>query len=807
MDRHIKLLTKQLEEKDNELAQQRETIRALSEKAHDLEASSTGFEALTAQNEEILRKISDQGSQADNHEESAKEIHDKADSVSARLDALAKSMSTQPELITAIQEAQTRELRSITTKLNAVVESGVSANENTSKLSTELEAHMGKIWHRLDSQIESLTQQLTQRAEENGMLSVLCKEKDAAYERLEQELEDLQKASAEQIEDINALQEQDQENQLTIDATREENQKHLQETMQRLQTSETEVKRLGLEVKSKDDAMVKLNEKLKGKEEECATRLQNFSAEIAKLSQLLGDKDRAVREAVKNAVEVALQEFKNKMAEAGTETTKLLEEKQEQIKSLEAQLEELKKSLHNNEQNQRRDACTMNSMREALYAAEAKEKASTEKLAVHCAKFDELEVQIRGQMNIVNTDLEAAKRRVAEYEGELEAAKRRAAKFEDESHHHRARAQALFSSVREWAREEGLATESFDQICDVNKTPEDLATGLSQALAQMLLSQRSQVAHRGRGGNLLLDGNESQLNSANIDHPVLLSPDESIYAAPPEPSGSQEEDVLALTKLPRRVVARSPANDPDEPIPPSISEEKARRREGQQPKSIMKAGATRANQNGSVTIQGDEIEGASEDGSQHKPRAGHSSGSGPDPLVNNIAPKTLTPPRLIVQPAGTASKPELSGQNKRKRGDELVPDAFVSRARKPRTSEMTEDIETETLAQLEEIVGSKRRAVKKRVTRTYGTQRPPESPPDDEGQHNILPTLQSEVRPQTRYLTAHQQTQGSSKPSEAQEFPRTSDDSTGTVTSNNIAVEGPASSIRQPPLRRNMRKK
>ncbi|KAK4463842.1 hypothetical protein QBC42DRAFT_322826 [Cladorrhinum samala] len=808
LDRRIELLEKQLEEKDNEVAQQKDTIRVLSEKAHDLEASSTGFQALTAQNEEILQKISDQGSQTDKHEkESAKETHDKLDSISTRLDAIAKSFSTHPELITVMQETQTRASESITAKLNAIEESGVLVNKNTSQLSMELGTHMSKVWQRLDSQIETLTQQLAQRAEENGMLSALCKEKDAAYERLEQELEDLQNTSAEQIEDINALQERNQENQLAMDATREESRKHLQEILQRLQASEKEVKKFELEVMSKEDNIAKLGEMLKGKEEEYATRLQNLSAEIVKLGQLLGEKDRAAQEAVKKAVQLSLQEFKSRMEEAGAQAKKLVEEKQGQIKSLEVQLEELKKSLDNKEQNERHDACTMNSMRQALCAAEAKEKVSTEKLAVQCAKYDELEIQIRDRMNTVNTELEAAKRRVAEYKGELEAAKRRAAKFEDESHHHRARAQALFSSVREWARDEGLAAESFDQICDVNKTPEDLATGLSQALARMLLSQRSQVAHRGQGDDLLLNGNESQFNSANMGHPVLLSPDGSISAAHPELSGSQEDDVPALTKLPRRVVVRSPANDPDEPIPPSVSEEKARRRDGQQPKSIMKAGVARADQIGSVTIQDDNIEEASKDGSLHRSLADHSSSSSPGPLVNDIAPKASTPPGLIVQPTATTPKPELSGQNKRKRGDEPGPDIFLSRVRKPRASQMTEDIETETLAQLEEIVGSKRRAAKKRVTRTYGTQKPPESPPDNEGQQNILPTLQSEVRPQTRHLTAHQQTQGPSQPSEAQELPRTGDDSTGTQLSNNIAMEKPASSVRHPPLRRNLRRR
>ncbi|KAK3995788.1 hypothetical protein QBC44DRAFT_378209 [Cladorrhinum sp. PSN332] len=801
LGRQIETLTQQVQEKDTKLSQQNETIRDLSAKVHDLETSSNGYETLAAQNQEILQRIRDQGFQTHNQsEECAKETWNRLESVSNNLDALAKSFSTQPEMISGIQEAQAKELGSIATKLDFVLETRVSVKETTSQFSTELEAQMGKIWGRLDSQIETLTQQLAQKAEENGILSALCKETQAAYERLEQDIEGLQKASAEQIEEINALQEREQENQLAMEAAREDDQQQTQELVQRLKASEAEAGRLREELKSKIDTMAKLKEQLRAMEEEYGNGLRSFSAEILKLNQALENKDRAAQDAVNRAVEMTAREDKVKMEEALAETQKLLRQRDEHTIALQTQLEELRKSLHDKEQNQRRDACTLSSLREVLSTAESKEKELVEKLTTQSVKADEREAQLRRQMNVVNAELEATKTKVGEYEGEIEGAKRRAEKFEGDSHNQRARVQALFSAVKDWAREGGLETSSLDQICDENKSAQEVGTGISQALAKLGLSQRLQTSHHQRD-DLLLDGSESQFNTANREHLVLLSQDSHAFNGP-----EQSHDVLALINS-RRVVVRSPANDPATPIPPSVSEEKARRREGLKPKSIMKTNTVaRVTRSVSLMAQGADAESADGDGAQHDSRNEHLMASSPDPLVTN-ATETPTLPASNPHPP-MVGRAQQAGQNKRKQPDEPGPDFFVSRSRKPRTSQMSEDIKTETLAQLEELVGPKRRSAKKRSVRTYGSQRPAESPPEDGSPFNALSTLHSESHAQSRYLTQQHQSPGSNKPRESQESSKTSEDSSETVGAHNeIVLEGGGSSTRLPPLRRNVRRR
>ncbi|KAK4166508.1 hypothetical protein QBC43DRAFT_286959 [Cladorrhinum sp. PSN259] len=810
LGRQIEDLTKQNGEKDAELRQQNETICTLSAKVHELENSSKGFEILAAQNQEIGRKIEDQGSQTHQQIEGcAKETRDKLESVSNGLDALATSMSTQPEIISGIQATQAREFESIGTKIDAIIEFRVFFKETTSGFSTELDTQMAKIWQRLDSQIGTLTQQLAQKAEENGMLSALYKEKETACERLKQDVEGLQKTSAEQIEKIHALQERDQENQLAMEAAHEDDQQHKQELIKLLQASEAETGRLKDELDSKVDSIVKLEDTLRAKEEEYAAGLRNFSTEILKLNQALGDKDRANRDAIERVVELTLRETGVKMEETMAIAKKALDERDEHVNALEAQLEELRKSLHDKEQNQHRDACTLSSLREALSTTESKEKSLAEKLTLQSVKFEEREAQIRCQMDTANAELEATKRKVAEYEGELQDAKKRATKFEGDSHNQRARAQALFEAVKAWAREGSLDTVKLDEICDESKSAEEIGRGLSQALAQLGLSQRLQASHHENRDDLLLDRDKSHFNSANGEHTLLLSQDShtsSIHSGDGTNASApaQPQDVLALVNS-RRVVVRSPANDPDSPTPLSISEEKTRRREGLQPKSIMKTTVARVTRSVSLKAQRGDSENTFEDEMLQSSRNEHLMASSPDPLPSNgTVPSTLTamnPHSPLVVGAHQA------GQHKRKQPDDPGPDIFVNRPGKPRTSQMTEDIETETLAQLEEIVGSKRRSAKKRPARTYGAQRPPESSPNDDSPSTDPPTLQLESLSQFRHFSEQPQSQGSQKSNASQEFPGTSEDSTETVTHTEALMKGGRSSTRLPPLRRNTRRR
>ena len=65
--KQINSLKQQVEEKEAELDQERESIRSLSERLHDLQATSSGFEGLAVQGKEILRQLGEQHAKAEEH--------------------------------------------------------------------------------------------------------------------------------------------------------------------------------------------------------------------------------------------------------------------------------------------------------------------------------------------------------------------------------------------------------------------------------------------------------------------------------------------------------------------------------------------------------------------------------------------------------------------------------------------------------------------------------------------------------------------------------------------------------------------
>lgn len=61
----INVLAQQVEEKDAELRRERESVRGLSEKLQELQHTSTGFETLASQGREILDRLGEQATKAD----------------------------------------------------------------------------------------------------------------------------------------------------------------------------------------------------------------------------------------------------------------------------------------------------------------------------------------------------------------------------------------------------------------------------------------------------------------------------------------------------------------------------------------------------------------------------------------------------------------------------------------------------------------------------------------------------------------------------------------------------------------------
>ncbi|KAK4150878.1 hypothetical protein C8A00DRAFT_45804 [Chaetomidium leptoderma] len=664
----------QVEEKEADLSRERESVRALSKRLQDLQATSSGFEALAAQGKEILQKIGEQQIKAEEqHQKSAEGFRDRLDAIATRLEALTNLTSGQPDALAGIRQAQDESLHRVTAKLDNILGLGDTARETTSQLSADLELHMGKVWQRLDNQLESLSKQLAEKAEENGMVSTLYKRKDAECEGHMKALTRLRETTEKQADRIQDL----EANLAALDAAQDDEN---EVAIRRLEVSEAETARLMEELESKTAAMSELQSRLEAKERAYASELQDCSSNIYKLAQTIQERDRSSGVAAQQAAEAGRREVRAEMERANEKTERVLQETQQQRDSLVGRLERLKQIIHEKEQNESRDAATIRSLQDSLATEKEKGNVAAEQLAQRSIDLRQLESQLTSRTN----DLEA----------ELKAAKDREVRLEGEGQSQRARCEALLAGLRRWAQHEGLVIDGLDCLSDGNKSAEEISAGLARALRH--LERSPTITPDTHPGNLLLAdensksflGQSGQLSQADprtrtgVDEPLQDDIDTGLGErtgtegdATKDVFGSDPVSYASTLHHLRRVVVRSPANVPNEPAAPSIDQEKVRRREGHQPKSIMK----RATRSTSSMLRKEESEAVAGHGAFKRSRQDetHPSSSSANGLGNKRANNGTAPAPNTRSAESTAGAPARR-PSKRRRSDTADPDDSIS---------------------------------------------------------------------------------------------------------------------------------
>ncbi|KAL2264872.1 hypothetical protein VTJ83DRAFT_7382 [Remersonia thermophila] len=323
----IENLTTQLAEKEADLNQEREHVHLLSEKLEALKESSEGFQELAVQGKEILKKLEEQQSEAEErHRRSAEALRDN------RLDGLAEMMSRQPKDLDGLRRVQEESFNTVTSKVDEILALQTGFKEATDQLSSNIDNHMEKIWKQLDDQLESLSRQLAEKAEENGMMTTLYQRKEDECQQHAKEvasLRDVAKGQADQIQEL--------EKSLEIcDFLQQEN----EELAQRAESLDTETAQLKEEVQSKTTALAELRARLDAAETAHAAEVRNYKSSLQTLTQALHEHTRGSEQAIQQAVEKARLEARDAIEQAQKEAEKALQGSQHERDSLLENLEE-----------------------------------------------------------------------------------------------------------------------------------------------------------------------------------------------------------------------------------------------------------------------------------------------------------------------------------------------------------------------------------------------------------------------------------------------------------------------------------
>ncbi|VBB80213.1 Putative protein of unknown function [Podospora comata] len=768
----IRTLTQQIEEKDHQIARDQETIRGLSTRIQDIQASSERFEKLATKNEEVLCNIGELiTEESSRREESAKETNEWLDSISCQLEKVSHAVVDQPELTTSLGETQAKSLNDINAKLEVMLVSRESVSDATSQLSTCIETQIWRVLQRLDSQFDTMGQQLALKAEEKAVLSTLLEEKKARCEALEQEIVTLQQKSREQTERIDAL----QQNISAMESQHGNDQEEIQRLKDIGSRLEDENERFSDEVELKTATIRELEDKLRSKGETYSAEVRTFGIEVSKLNQALREQEHSNQITVKQVSEAARNQVKVEMERIIADTRRMLQQTERQRDTLVGEIKMLKGTIQENESRhqtairnatetaqsetridmertmsadqrllaetqkhrdklitevkkleeaiQERQQSTLEAVQKASDTARREARDEMERVIADTTKFLEqaqqhLEkvVQEKEQERERNSHLvdslkgmlaaeEATKNRVIQesterlaersqqiedlkarvtlLEAERDAARKAVAELSSERDHQRVRCEAMASGLMDWARQYGHPTDAIREQFAHGKV-EEIKACVLHTLAQLALSQRLKALNtepssehsqsQDSSGQAAISRQERprvEVETANMDDSTTLlgspgsltgeSPGTLLGGASATPLSSPSNDPGSQR---RRVVIRTPMSEPD-PVPPTVDQEKIRRREALQPKSVLRR-VTRSASSGRLSQEN--IAGVTE------------AGTSPAPLgIQHIVPNIPTPTRPT--PVATTVKPATKRLTKRK-----APASGGSRATRSKTT-------------------------------------------------------------------------------------------------------------------------
>ncbi len=185
----------------------------------------------------------------------------------------------------------------ITSKLSEILNAQSQAQQAATLLASNLDAHVGDMWQHFDAREDALAIRLEEKSQENAMLSTNYEQKDQECQELATRFEQAQQHVEQHVEDCDKLKVQ-----LTAfqNASRPD-----QEISVKLRSLEIEKQRLEAEVSARDSTITRLQEQLRKQLEPFPSRDEAFKNEALKFTEILVQKEAALQNTVKQVVEAA----------------------------------------------------------------------------------------------------------------------------------------------------------------------------------------------------------------------------------------------------------------------------------------------------------------------------------------------------------------------------------------------------------------------------------------------------------------------------------------------------------------------
>ncbi|KAM7224165.1 hypothetical protein V8F06_000638 [Rhypophila decipiens] len=566
-------------EKENEL--ERVKYQTLEEKLGDQKAKFKTLGTVSSQYEEMIRGLEEVKTQIKlEHQQYNDESSSGLNTMTEHFEGLSKALLAQSNTLANIEARCTTEadLGGINSKLEAILEYQNSRpQEPGSTLCKDIQESVLKVQKQLEDREELLRQRLEDKTKENITMSSLLKEKESGLQYCQTALESERERYEAEIQDlsdtISLLEEsldRTETTNLQLEATRDE--------------ARNEIKRLQEAVSSKATRIKELEDNFKERKE-AADAISDIRAHNAKLVEQLQEKEEAARVAISDAADLARLEVRTEMKQEIGEVKKAQDQIQQQRDALSEQVRELKEEIGRVEESKRKDAAMIATLHANIKEAEKRyEQVSQEK------------TQDSERIEALKSEIVTMKTEATELKGQVDYQIAKARQFVDtlkqlaEQHGVSFSVLDNLENLYEGRLDDGGMVPRIAEAVDLfigSQMSSELTVGDSSQPSSLF--ERSLASFRNLRTLLskarLADTLQSERNSAGSSNQLMIHNSRSTESDNDGFPLSHEARLLAEE---RRVVVRSPADFQLEPSPPTIHQEKTRRRQGPQPKSIMK---------------------------------------------------------------------------------------------------------------------------------------------------------------------------------------------------------------------------
>ncbi|ROW06631.1 hypothetical protein VPNG_06702 [Cytospora leucostoma] len=566
LNNKIETVNEKLKHQEAALSREQETTQKLLQQEEAITSVQEAVKSIGSQIEQVAIKLTDAATrQVSQDETAARKTHSKLDNIVDRLSVLEKQIVPSTDIVQRLQEVNAETFASI---LGQVLSSQAEAHADVKKLSDGLENYMEDFWMKLEDREEVLTELLEQVKAENEQLGIHLQLKEEEYSALSNRLTETETIIQSREEELSALKDE-------IAVVEQAQADGIQEAA-RANLLHHECEKLKNDLAAKSTLASELQRRLQESEIALAVQGQEHARSTERLHSLWKQREEEARASQNVAVELARQEAVLEMNKAKEDLQMLLSQAEGDRATLQADLDTARQKISSMEDEGIRGSATVKELESELQMAQSR----AVHLSVEATSKETDHQQMIDQHTMLIRDLEA---KLADKEKAVSQLSEDVLAYDKQ-------AQKLLDVLKQWTLENKAVKELASQLemvehgnldgIDPSFKPLLEIDMLHKVIFRYCQSQEGTIpeAAKTKHGIERRTG-EKQEDRADIqDHPP---------SSPPEPMPQYTVANKILDQF-RRVTIKSPSGIAPSPRPPSVNTEQARRRTGDQPRSIMK---------------------------------------------------------------------------------------------------------------------------------------------------------------------------------------------------------------------------